>query len=367
MEFFEFTGQTRLGGGIHAINKESSVQVVELVLQGAGEEAGGDKVEFPAIEMIGADSDRRGPADGGLDFWKAEAAFGAGDFPRGLAEDRVKQDQGHPLVEVLRLPVDEEFRRLFTGADIHYSQLNRATHLLRGQAHAVGDVHGLDHVGSKLLQLGGDAVDALAFFAEHGVPKFDDFQNHCPQYSREVSSSQVVKFVLGNRFMPLMIYLDRLLRLLVVPFDHLGTAWPILPVYTTLILGELYKSKIGFSHAVGNGFVMLWTGLNWARHLSRVSKLSYLFDARVLAWVVAAAVIGLGLFTILLGFRRKDKALCELLGHTRFSCYFLITFYPMQAGLVRWEWSTLAAILIWAIPSWVLIYVMGRVAAKWVG
>jgi len=367
LEFFQFASQTRLGGGVHAIDKENSVQVIEFVLQGAGEEAGRDKVEFPSIEMIGADGDRGGPADGRLDLWKAETTFSAGDFPRGLAEDRVEEDQGHPLVEVLQLPIDEEFGRLFTGADVHHRQLNRAPHLLGRQANAVGDVHGLHHVGGKLLELSGDAVDALAFFAEHGVPKFDDFQNHSAQYSREVSSSQVVKFVLGKPCMPLMIYFDRLLRLLVVPFDHLGTAWPILPVYTTLILGELYKSKIGFSHAVGNGFVMLWTGLNWARHLSRVSKLSYLFDARVLAWVVAAAVIGLGVFTILLGFRRKDKALCELLGHTRFSCYFLITFYPMQAGLIRWEWTTLAAILIWAIPSWVLIYLMGRVAAKWVG
>ncbi len=167
--------------------------------------------------------------------------------------------------------------------------------------------------------------------------------------------------------MPLMIYWERVLRLLVEPFSNLGTAWPILPVYTTLIIGELYKGKIGFGHAVGNGFVMLWTGLNWARHLSRVSTWAYLFDSRALAWVVAASVIALGVFTIVLGFRKKDKLLCEVLGHTRFSCYFLITFYPMQSGLVRWDWTTLVAILIFAAPAWLLIYLMGRVASKWVG
>ncbi|MEI8063834.1 MAG: hypothetical protein WCH84_07205, partial [Verrucomicrobiota bacterium] len=116
-----------------------------------------------------------------------------------------------------------------------------------------------------------------------------------------------------------------------------------------------------------NGFVMLWTGLNWARHLSRVSTWAYLFDSRALAWVVAASVIALGVFTIVLGFRKKDKLLCEVLGHTRFSCYFLITFYPMQSGLVRWDWTTLVAILIFAAPAWLLIYLMGRVASKWVG
>ncbi|MEI8315239.1 MAG: hypothetical protein WCG79_07290 [Verrucomicrobiota bacterium] len=169
--------------------------------------------------------------------------------------------------------------------------------------------------------------------------------------------------------MPLMIYWERVLRLLVEPFSNLGAAWPILPVYTTLIIGELYKGKIGFGHAVGNGFVMLWTGLNWARHLSRVSTWAYLFDSRVLAWVVAASVIALGVFTIVLGFRKKDKTMCELLGHTRFSCYFLITFYPMQARLsgVEWDLNNLVAILIFAAPAWLLIYLMGRVASKWVG
>ena len=160
------------------------------------------------------------------------------------------------------------------------------------------------------------------------------------------------------------IYLDRVLRLLVVPFDHFGQSWwVIMPLYTTMILGELYKGKIGFGHAVGNGFVMLWTGLGWARHLSQIGLIHF----KTLPWIVTAGCIATGVFTILLGFRKKDKALCEVLGHTRFSCYFLITFYPMQAGLVGWEWTTLVAILIWAIPAWVLIYIMGRMASRWVG
>ena len=162
-------------------------------------------------------------------------------------------------------------------------------------------------------------------------------------------------------------YLVKFVHLLVLPFDHLGTAWPIFQVYTTLILGELYKGKVGFGHAVGNGFVMLWAGLSWVQHLSRASKLAYLFDARVLAWIVAASAIGIGVFAIILGIRKKDKALCEILGHTRFSCYFLITFYPMQAALpgASWSWPNLAAILI-LTPCWFLIYLTGRVVSRWI-
>ena len=160
--------------------------------------------------------------------------------------------------------------------------------------------------------------------------------------------------------MPLEAYLVRVVDLIVCPFRHMGTVWGILPVYTSMILGELYKNKVSFSHAVCNGFVMLWAGLNWAQHLANASVTSYLFTSKALAWIVTACCVGLGVFTIVLGFRTKDKALCEVLGHTRFSCYFIILFYPMQAGLMRWDWTSVASILIFALPAWFLIYLCGR-------
>jgi hypothetical protein len=181
-----------------------------------------------------------------------------------------------------------------------------------------------------------------------------------------VNPNLVTAVELGGRAVPVEGYLTKFVQLLVVPFDNLGRAWPILPVYTALILGEIYRSKISFGHAVGNGFVMLWAGATWARDLARASAFAYVFSNKALAWVVAGAAIALGVFAILLGVRRKDKALCEMLGHTRFSCYFIIALYPMQAGLVSWSWTNLAAILIFALPCWGLIYLLGRLVSKWV-
>ena len=137
----------------------------------------------------------------------------------------------------------------------------------------------------------------------------------------------------------------------------------LMPIYVSLLLGELYKSKVSFGHTVGNGFVMLWAGMNWAMHLSNLRFFAYLGslkDRTAIAWIVAACVIGLGIFTIVLGFRKKDRTLCQILGHTRFSSYFLIMLYPMQVGLVRWNWPSLAAVLIFALPAWLLIYLVGR-------
>jgi hypothetical protein len=165
---------------------------------------------------------------------------------------------------------------------------------------------------------------------------------------------------------PLEAYVVRIVELLAAPFQQLQAVWlGILPLYVSLVLGELYKSKVSFGHAVGNGFVMLWAGLNWAVHLSGLSKFSYLLHSRTLPWIVTACCVGLGIFTIVLGFRKKDKALCEVLGHTRFSCYFLILLYPMQVGLVRWSWPPLAAVLIFALPAWFLIYLVGRLLRTW--
>ena len=159
-------------------------------------------------------------------------------------------------------------------------------------------------------------------------------------------------------------YLTNLWGLFVEPIKHFGAIWSgIVPLYVSLILGELYKSKISFGHAVGNGFVMLWAGLNWAMHLSNLGLFSYMGDTKdrtAIAWIVAACAVGLGIFTVVLGFRKKDRTLCEILGHTRFSGYFLILLYPMQVGLVKWNWPSLAAILIFAIPGWFLIYLAGR-------
>jgi hypothetical protein len=166
-------------------------------------------------------------------------------------------------------------------------------------------------------------------------------------------------------FVPMGYYLVKLVDLLVVPFQHLdgSVCVGLLPLYVSLLLGELYKSKVSFGHAVGNGFVMLWAGVNWGLHLSNLGFFAYWGDIKqrtALAWIVAAAAVGLGIFTIVLGLRKKDRTLCQVLGHTRFSCYFLITLYPMQVGLIRWNWPSLAAVLIFALPAWLFIYLLGR-------
>jgi hypothetical protein len=159
---------------------------------------------------------------------------------------------------------------------------------------------------------------------------------------------------------PLEAYFITLLNLLVVPFRNLDTVWGILPVYATLVLGEIYEGKMNFGRAVINGAMMILVGADWAWHLSRASSWSYLFSEMKLPWIVTAACLAVGVFTVILGVRRKDKRLATLLGHTRFSAYFLITLYPMQSRLVAWSQDALVAVLVFALPAWLLMYAAGH-------
>ncbi len=165
--------------------------------------------------------------------------------------------------------------------------------------------------------------------------------------------------------MPLEGYIVLFVDLVVKPLAHFERVWlGILPLYVSVILGELYIRNVSFGHAVRNGFIMLWAALNWAAHLATSSKLSYIFSSstKIIAWIVTGTFVAIAVFTIVLGLRKKDRTLAGILGHTRFTGYFLIMLYPMQAGLVKWNWSSLIAVLIFCLPCWFLIYLTGRLA-----
>lgn len=171
LEFLELAGETGFGGGIHAVDEENAVQVIDLVLGGAGEEAGAVEADFVAVERLGVDGDFFGAADLGADFGDAEAAFAAGLFADRLGEDGVHQDQGH---RELRGDRPGEFG----FGDVDDGKEEGLADLLGGEADAFGGVHGLHHVGGELPVVGGDVVEAFAFFTQDRVAVFDDVQNH---------------------------------------------------------------------------------------------------------------------------------------------------------------------------------------------
>jgi hypothetical protein len=60
------------------------------------------------------------------------------------------------------------------------------------------------------------------------------------------------------------------------------------------------------------------------------------------------------------GLRRKYPKYCAFLGHTRFSNYFMITIFPIQAHnppwTLPWTWERLIAIALFAVPVWLVLH-----------
>ena len=137
------------------------------------------------------------------------------------------------------------------------------------------------------------------------------------------------------------------------PFISPGMIWGIEPLYFGWFLNELSPGKANFRTAIQTGFTLIWASAQWL-YRSGVTHVSF-SALHVVNTAVSFVVMGMGLLALISGVMRKFPRYCSFLGHTRFSGYFMIMMFPIQAGLLGWTWDRLAAIFIFAIPTWAVI------------
>ena len=122
-------------GFVHAVDEEDAVEVVVLVLDGAGEEAAAAETDCFALAVQRGDVDRFGAPNLGVDFGKAEAAFSAIDGFVDGGPLGIDQDQRHDRDGIGGLAVEFESRRAIDGiADVDDGELERFADLLGGEA-----------------------------------------------------------------------------------------------------------------------------------------------------------------------------------------------------------------------------------------
>jgi hypothetical protein len=145
------------------------------------------------------------------------------------------------------------------------------------------------------------------------------------------------------------------------PFHSSELIWGIVPLYFGWLLNELTSSKASFRTAVQTGFTFVWAAAQWLFHYTRerpenAPKIS--IDALLAAnMFVTLLVLGAGVLALVSGLRRKFPKHGKFLGHTRFAAYFMIAMFPMQTGYLPWTWDALVAILIFAVPVWLVVHV----------
>ena len=155
-------------------------------------------------------------------------------------------------------------------------------------------------------------------------------------------------------------YWDTFLVLLAVPFQRAPLIWGIVPLYFALLFNEMTSSKANFHTAIQTGFSLLWSATHWLYPTIKFHLLLHphlgMTPMPALNLVVTVLVIAFGLLALVSGLLRHFPKHCSFLGHTRFSSYFMITIFPIQAGDLVWTWDRLIAIALFAVPIWLVLH-----------
>ena len=149
-------------------------------------------------------------------------------------------------------------------------------------------------------------------------------------------------------------------ELIRTPFLHAAMIWGIVPLYFGLLLNELTPSKANFRTAIQTGFSFVWAAAQWLYPYFRSRpggapqlELNALLPVNLF---VTAVVLGLGLLALVFGLRRKFPKYFAFLGYSRFSNYFMISIFPIQAHYLSWTWERVAAIALFAVPVWLVLH-----------
>ncbi|HZO85337.1 MAG TPA: hypothetical protein VFC26_09000 [Verrucomicrobiae bacterium] len=146
-------------------------------------------------------------------------------------------------------------------------------------------------------------------------------------------------------------------ELIAAPFSVIHTIFGIVPLYFGLVVNEITSAKANYKTAVQTGFSFLWAGMQWLYpHFKSSDGAREALGAMLpINLLVTGAVLGLGILALVSGIRKRYPEKCQFLGHSRFSNYFMITIYPMQAQVLDWTWERLIALTLFAFPIWLIL------------
>ena len=161
-------------------------------------------------------------------------------------------------------------------------------------------------------------------------------------------------------------YWSTFAELIRTPFQHVALVWGIVPLYFALLLNEMTSVKASYRTAVQTGFSFLWSAAQWLypyfRPHSPGGPRLELGAMPLINMAVTALVVVFGTTALLSGIFGRYPKYCAFLGYTRFSNYFMITIFPMQAPYLsgkhylEWTWQRLLAIAIFAVPIWLVLH-----------
>jgi len=148
--------------------------------------------------------------------------------------------------------------------------------------------------------------------------------------------------------------------ILTTPFLNTELVWGIVPIYFGWLLNELTSAKASFRTAIQTGFAFVWAAAQWLyQYMHKRPPHAPMISVDALLavnMIVTLLVLAVGIVALVSGLRRKFPKRCQFLGHSRFAAYFMIAMFPMQAHYLAWTWDRLVAIVIFAVPVWLVVH-----------
>lgn len=145
------------------------------------------------------------------------------------------------------------------------------------------------------------------------------------------------------------------------PFQNPELVWGIVPLYFGWMVNELTSSKASFGTAIQTGFALLWAVAHWIWQAfqDRPGRLVEASDALpAVNWAVNAVVLIFGAMALWAGLRKRYPRDWKFLGRSRFAGYFVIAIFPIQAGVMPWNWERLVAVAAFALPVWLTTHLL---------
>lgn len=132
LENVEIINDVGFGRGAHAIGKENAIEVIEFMLDAAGEQSTHFRRDFITIHAIGVDVYCFGTHDGAVKAGKAQAALFSFFGTLGGTNDRIDEDELFTFVG-RSLEVDDE-------------EPDGKVYLIGSESNSLGGVHEIKHL-----------------------------------------------------------------------------------------------------------------------------------------------------------------------------------------------------------------------------
>ena len=181
---------------------------------------------------------------------------------------------------------------------------------------------------------------------------------------------EVIAIGFFSVLLSLLVYLWNLfvywLSILTAPFEEPEMFWIIIPIWINWFFTEFFQEKHGtsFGNAISNGVIPILASIDWGRYLHRLlveGVISFTFGV-FLKILLTIAVFSYGVFVIIAGI--KIRRIVFYIGKIRWITYVLLMFTPVIYNVIKFDFYTLTAILLFFPLYYWIIEIFDRLTPE---